>query len=145
MVLASVVAVVTNILANRMASWVAQHTTESLRHDLFSKISYLSCSQIDEYSIPSLESRLTSDTYNIHQMIGMMQRLGIRAPILLLGGILITLTLDPVLTLVLVCTLPFIGFAVFTISRKGIPLYVDLQRGVDSMVRTVRETFPAFG
>ena len=51
----------------------------------------------------------------------------------------ITLTLDPVLTLVLVCTLPFIGFAVFTISRKGIPLYVDLQRGVDSMVRTVRE------
>lgn len=139
MVLASVVAVVTNILANRMASWVAQHTTESLRHDLFSKISYLSCSQIDEYSIPSLESRLTSDTYNIHQMIGMMQRLGIRAPILLLGGILITLTLDPVLTLVLVCTLPFIGFAVFTISRKGIPLYVDLQRGVDSMVRTVRE------
>ena len=124
MVLASVVAVVTNILANRMASWVAQHTTESLRHDLFSKISYLSCSQIDEYSIPSLESRLTSDTYNIHQMSGMMQRLGIRAPILLLGGILITLTLDPVLTLVLVCTLPFIGFAVFTISRKGIQMCI---------------------
>ena len=107
MIVAALLALVTNIVANRMAAWVAQHTTQALRHDLFEKISYLSCSQIDRYSIPSLESRLTSDTYNVHQMIGMMQRMGVRAPILLLGGILITLTLDPVLTLVLVCTLPF--------------------------------------
>ncbi len=140
MVLAAVVAVVTNIVANRMASWVAQHTTQALRHDLFRKISYLSSSQIDSFSIPSLEARLTTDTYNTHQMIGGMQRLGIRAPILLLGGILITLTLDPMLTLVLVCTLPFIGILVFRISQKGIPLYVHLQKGVDSMVRTVRES-----
>lgn len=139
MILAAVAALVTNIVANRMAAWVAQHTTQALRHDLFSKISYLSCAQIDDYSIPSLESRLTSDTYNVHQMIGMMQRMGVRAPILLVGGILITLTLDPVLTLVLVCTLPFLAVLVFSVSKRGIPLYVDLQRGVDSMVRTVRE------
>lgn len=139
MLLAALIAVVTNIIANRMASWVAQHTTQSLRHDLFQKISYLSSAQIDEYTIPSLEARLTSDTYNVHQMTGMMQRLGIRAPILLLGGIFITLTLDPSLTLVLLCTLPFIGFVVFTISRKGIPLYVRLQQGIDTLVRTVRE------
>ena len=80
MIVCAVIALVTNIAANRMASWVAQHTTQTLRHDLFSKISYLSCKQIDDFSIPSLESRLTTDTYNIHQMIGMMQRLGIRAP-----------------------------------------------------------------
>lgn len=110
-----------------------------LRHDLSAKISYLSCSQIDSYSIPSLESRLTSDTYNVHQMIGMMQRMGVRAPILLVGGILITLTLDPVLTLVLVCTLPFLAVLVFCVSKRGIPLYVGLQQGVDAMVRTVRE------
>ena len=140
MVLAAVAALVTNIVANRMAAWVAQHTTQALRHDLFEKISYLSCSHIDSYTIPSLESRLTSDTYNVHQMIGMIQRMGVRAPILLVGGILITLTLDPVLTLVLVCTLPFLGVLVFSVSKRGIPLYVDLQKGVDTMVRTVRET-----
>ena len=139
MVLAAVAALVTNIVANRMAAWVAQHTTQALPHDLFAKISYLSCSQIDSYSIPSLESRLTSDTYNVHQMIGMMQRMGVRAPILLVGGILITLTLDPVLTLVLVCTLPFLAVLVFCVSKRGIPLYVGLQQGVDAMVRTVRE------
>ena len=88
MIVASLLSLVTNILANRMAAWVAQHTTQALRHDLFKKISYLSCSQIDKYSIPSLESRLTSDTYHIHQMIGMIQRMGVRAPILLVGGIL---------------------------------------------------------
>ena len=139
MVLAAVLALVTNIVANRMAAWVAQHTTQSIRHDLFQKISDLSCAQIDGYSIPSLEARLTSDTYNVHQMIGMMQRMGVRAPILLVGGVLITLTLDPVLTLVLVCTLPFLGVLVYTVSKKGIPLYVELQRGIDAMVRTVRE------
>ena len=121
MILASVTALVTNIAANRMAAWVAQHTTEAIRHDLFEKISFLSCSQIDEYSIPSLESRLTSDTYNVHQMLGMMQRMGVRAPILLVGGILITLTLDPVLTLVLVCTLPFWPFWCSRYPKRASP------------------------
>ena len=139
MIFCAAIALITNIVANRMASWVAQHTTEALRHDLFSKISYLSCKQIDEYTIPSLESRLTSDTYNVHQMIGMMQRLGIRAPILLIGGILITLLLEPVLSLVLIAVLPLIAFVVYGVSRKGIPLYTKLQQGVDAMVRTVRE------
>ena len=54
---------------------------------------------MDAFTLPSLISRATTDTYNIHQMIGMMQRLGIRAPIMLIGGIIITLTLDPLLTL----------------------------------------------
>ena len=139
MLVCSVLAVVTNIIANRMASRVARDTTEAIRHDLFSKISYLSCAQIDEFTIPSLESRLTSDTYNIHQMVGMMQRLGVRAPILLLGGVMVTFTLEPVLTLVLVCVLPFIGYLVYRVSKKGIPLYTQLQRAVDNMVRTVRE------
>lgn len=139
MVVCAVIALVTNIVANRMASRVAQLTTKALRHDLFSKISYLSCRQVDSYTISSLESRLTSDTYNVHQMIGMMQRLGVRAPILLLGGILVTLMLEPVLALVLICTLPFIGVLVYLVSKKGIPLYRRLQQGVDQMVRTVRE------
>ncbi len=139
MLVCSVIAWVGNVLANRMASRVARDTTQRLRHDLFSRISYLSCRQADEFTVASLESRLTSDTYNIHQMIGMMQRMGVRAPILLLGGLAVTLSLDLVLTLVLVATLPFVAFVVFYISRKGIPLYTGLQKSVDGMVRVVRE------
>ena len=72
-------------------------------------------------------------------MIGMMQRLGVRAPILLVGGVFVTLTLEPVLTLVLLAVMPFAGGVVWYISQKGIPLYARQQRAVDTMVRTVRE------
>ncbi len=139
MLVCSVIAWAGNVIANRMASRVARDTTERLRHDLFERISYLSCRQTDTFTIASLESRLTSDTYNIHQMIGMMQRLGIRAPILLLGGIAMTMFMEPVLTLVLLAVLPFVAVTVFYISRKGIPLYTQLQQAVDRMTRVVRE------
>ena len=69
----------------------------------------------------------------------MMLRLGVRAPILLIGGLCLTFTLDPVLTLVMAGTLPFIGLTVYLVSKKGIPLFTDVQNGVDSMTRVVRE------
>ena len=139
MLLCSVIAVVTNILANRMASSVARDATGSIRHDLFAKVAYLSIPQIEQVGIPSLVLRLTTDTYNIHQTVGMIQRLGVRAPILLLGGVLITATLDPVLTVVLVGVLPFTLVAAVIISKRGIPLFAQLQKRVDTLVRTVRE------
>ncbi|HWS30223.1 MAG TPA: ABC transporter ATP-binding protein [Clostridia bacterium] len=139
MVVCAVIAVLTNIVANRMASRVARDTTERIRHDLYERISYLSCTQSDSFSIPSLESRLTSDTYNLHQMLGMMQRLGVRAPILLIGGILVTMTLEPMLSLILVAILPFIGVIVYAVSKKSIPLYTALQQSIDKLSRTVRE------
>lgn len=139
MIACSILAVVGNVLANRVAASVARDTTRAVRHDLFKKISYLSCRQIDYFSIPTLESRLTTDTYNVNQVIGMMQRLGIRAPILLIGGICITMTMEPVLTLVMISVLPFITLVVWLVSRKGIPMYTYLQQGVDVLVRTVRE------
>ncbi len=139
MLFCSIVAVATNIMANRMAAVVARDTTRRIRYDLFEKIAYLSNRQVDLFTVPSLISRMTSDTYNIHQMVGMMQRIGVRAPILLIGGILVTLTLEPILTLVLVSVLPFIVLITVFVSKKGIPLYRKSQEAVDSMVRVVRE------
>jgi ATP-binding cassette subfamily B protein len=140
MLILSIGARATNILANRMASKVARDSVEEIRHDLFEKILSLSSAQLDKLTIPSLVSRMTTDTYNIHQMIGMMQRLGVRAPIILIGGVMITITLDPILTLVLIGTLPFIVLVVYLVSKKGIPLYGIQQISVDHMVRKVRES-----
>lgn len=139
MVICSIVGVVASIKANRMASGVARDSVRIIRHDLYEKVSYLSAEQTDYFSTPSLISRLTSDTYTVHRSIGMMQRIGVRAPILLLGGIIMTLTLDPVLTLVMIGVLPFATIAVLFISRRGIPLFDKLQQEVDVLVRTVRE------
>ncbi len=139
MLLCTVIALIGNITANRMAARVARNTTEKLRSSLFTRISYLSSRQVDAFTIPSLESRLTSDTYNIHQMIGMLQRMGVRAPIMLIGGIMITVMLEPVMTMVLVATLPLISVVIYTVSRKGIPLYKALQESIDRLTRIVRE------
>lgn len=128
-----------NIIANRMAARVARDTTGHLRHDLFDKILNLSGTQLDYFTIPSLESRMTTDTYNIHNMIGMMQRLGVRAPIILLGGIIITSLMEPVLALVLIGIIPLLFLVVYLVSKKGIPLYTQLQLSIDKMVRIVRE------
>ncbi len=140
MILCALGGLVGNIIANRMASAVARDTTKGIRHDLFERISYLSARQIDEITVPTLETRLTSDTYNIHHMTGMMQRLGVRAPILLIGGIAVTFSMEPVLSLVLVSTLPFITAAVYAISKKGVPLFKKQQSKSDEMVGVVRET-----
>lgn len=139
MVVCAIFAWTGNVVANRMASKVARDTTEHVRHDLFSKITYLSNQSTDSFTKPSLISRLTSDTYHLQQMIGRVQRLGVRAPILLIGGILVTLTLDPVLTLILVSVLPFLVLIMISASKRGIPMYAKLQESLDQFVRLVRE------
>lgn len=130
-----------NVVANRMASKVARDTTEVIRNDLFTSTLYLSARQTDEVTVPSLVSRLSSDTYNVHNMIGMIQRLGVRVPILLVGGVALTFTVEPVLALVLLAVVPFLSIVVIFVSSRGIVLYTDLQRAVDTMVRKVRDDY----
>ena len=139
MLLMAVLARNFNVFANRKAAEVSKNTIFVLRNDLFQKILHLSGKQTDKVGIPSLISRMTTDTYNIHHAINMMQRMGVRAPMIILGGLVITATLDPVLTLVLAGTMPFIVAVIVIISKKGIPLYGKVQQAIDVMVRTLRE------
>lgn len=139
MLLCSILAVSFNIIANRMASRVASDSTQHLRHDLFAKTMYLSARQTDGFTKPSLISRLTTDTYNVTQMVGRIQRLGVRAPILLIGGILFTMALDPALSCVLLLVLPVLATIMIAVSKKGMPLYRRLQSAVDQFVCLVRE------
>ena len=139
MILCSMLAWVGNITANRMAAAVARDTTRQIRHDLFAKITYLSERRVDELTIPSLISRMTSDTYVLHQTVGSMQRLGVRAPIMLVGGVIVTLTLDPVLTLIMVITLPIVFGITYFVSKRGARLFAKVQQASDSMLRVVRE------
>jgi len=128
-----------NVAANRKAEMIAAITVKGLRHDLFSKIERLSARQVDMITRPSLISRMTTDTYNMYNATASMQRLGVRAPVLLIGGILMSLLLDPVLTLIMVAMLPLIMIIVYFYSRKGIPLYAQTQGYVDKLVRKLRE------
>lgn len=128
------------VIANQLASKVAEFVTIDLRKDLFEKIQSLSASQLDEVTIPSLVSRMTSDTYNIHHVTGLMQRLGTRAPILFIGGLIMTVILDPVMTLVLISILPLIFITIYVTSKVGIPLFSNVQESVDDVVKSIRES-----
>ena len=139
MVLCSGVACAGNIIANRMAAWVTTKFSVEMRKELFSKTLYLSAADTDSFTVPSLESRITTDTYNVHNFIGMMQRMGVRAPILLVGGICITLIMDKILACVMIATLPLIFVTVYSVSKRGVPLYISVQKSIDKMVRVVRE------
>lgn len=140
MILCAATAWATNIIANRMATRISRDITRRVRHDLFARILHLSCAQEDAFTTPSLISRLTSDTYNTHQMIDRMQRLGVRAPILLVGGVLLCFALEPVLTLVLAAILPPLGVVVTTVSSRGVKMYTNTQQALDTMVRRAQES-----
>ena len=128
-----------NVWANRMSAKSSGQITRSIRHDLFEKLQSLSARQMDELTIPSAESRLTSDTYNVNQLLARLQRLGIRAPILLIGGVFMMLSMDPVLSLVLIGLLPVIGIVVWFVTKRSVPLYTRQQTVLDRVVRTVQE------
>ncbi|MDO4326125.1 MAG: ABC transporter ATP-binding protein [bacterium] len=139
MLLCSMVAAIGTTIANRMASKVATDVTEIVRHDLFEKIMYLSNKETDFWTKPSLISRLTTDTYNVHQAVSRLQRMGVRSPILLLGGLMMTLSLDPVLAGVLFCIMPVLAVIMVFVSKKSIPMYLEMQGAIDKFVRLVRE------
>jgi len=140
MILTAASALILNILANRLATKVSRDVIQLLRYDLFYKTKNLSSDQQDKITTPSLISRLTSDTYNVYQMIDRMQRLGVRAPILLIGGTFVTFLLEPILTLVLIVIMPLLGFLIFWISHKGITLFTSAQQALDNMVLHAQES-----
>lgn len=128
-----------NVYANRYAAAVARDSIRDMRHDLFSTTVHLTGAQFDYVTLPSLISRMTSDTYNVQTFIGMIQRMGVRAPIMLIGGIFFAAILDPFLALVLLCMVPVMAGVILFVSYKGIPMYYAVQERVDRLTRVLRE------
>ena len=128
-----------NKTANQRAVKSARDNIYRLRQDLFEKTIYLSSDNIDHITLPSLISRLTSDSYNVLSFMQSSQTLGVRAPILLLGGVIVTFSMDRGLASILAIMAPLIIAIVVFISRKGIPLYSTVQKKLDDVVRIMRE------
>ncbi len=136
----AIMTLVFNITGNRMAARASAMTAHDLRADLFKKTVALDMAATDKFGLPSLTSRLTSDTYNITAFMARMLRMGIKAPLMLIGGIIITLTIDWRLAMILIATLPLVCFTVYIVTKKSIPLYKEEQKILDSLVRRVDET-----
>lgn len=128
-----------NVWANRIAVDNAHHISYRIRQDLFTTTANLSGSQFDAFGLPSLISRMTSDSYNVQSCVQSLQTLCVRVPIMLVGGITVTMVMDPALSAILCVMLPILIVVVLGVSRYGIPLYRKVQERLDDVVRTMRE------
>ncbi len=128
-----------NVMANRRAIDNAHRVSYNVRQDLFKVTANLSGDSFDEVGLPSLISRMTSDSYNVQSAVAQLQSLCVRAPMILIGGVIMTLAMDVYLAMILVIMLPFLITVVFFVSSKGIPLYTAVQKKLDSVVRIMRE------
>ncbi len=139
MLLCAAFALGCNVLANRMSAISSGKITRTIRHDLFEKLQSLSARQVDELTVASAQSRLTSDTYNINQLLTRTQRLGVRAPSLVIGGLIMTMSMDRPLALVLLGMLPIIAVVILWVTKVSMPMYTEQQTILDRVVRTVQE------
>lgn len=139
MVLLAVSVRFVNVFANRKAIRVAEKCTYEIRRDLFWKSINFTGSELDDIGLPSLTSRMTSDSYNVQNFIRAIQTMGVRAPILLFGGMVLTVIMDAGLSVILLVMAPVMILLVIFISSKGIPMYEKVQDALDQIVRIMRE------
>ena len=128
-----------NVTANRKAVDNAHRMSYEVRQELFKKTSNLTGAQFDSFGLPSLISRMTSDSYNVQSAVQQFQTLCVRAPMLLIGGVIVTLIMDAHLALILLVMLPFLIAVILFVSSRGIPLYKKVQAKLDTIVRVMRE------
>ena len=128
-----------NVLANRRAINNAHKVSFDVRQALFRKTANLSGDRFDSFGLPSLISRMTSDSYNVQSAVAQLQSLCVRAPMMLFGGVVMTLMMDRALAMILIVMLPFLICIVLFVSSRGIPLYTGVQKKLDSVVRIMRE------
>lgn len=139
MILTAAVTWLVNVWANRIAVRNAHDVSYDLRKELFARTLTLSGSQFDAFTLPSLTSRMTSDSYNVQSFVQMFQTMFVRAPIQMAGGIVVTMMMDPVLSSILCIMLPILLVVIIGISMKSIPLYNRVQERLDDVVRILRE------
>lgn len=128
-----------NICANRRAVYNAHRISYDIRQELFQKTINLNGAQFDSLGLPSLISRMTSDSYNVQSAVRQLQSLCVRAPMMLIGGLFMTMIMDFHLACILLVMLPFLIAVTILVSYRGIPMFQIVQRKLDSVVRIMRE------
>lgn len=128
-----------NVTANTTAIRNAHNVSYDIRQDLFVKTANLTGKQFDQFGLPSLISRMTSDSYNTQSAVQQLQSLCVRSPIMLVGGIFMMLSMDAPLAMILLIMLPFLIATIIFISSRGIPMFRKVQQKLDVVVRIMRE------
>ncbi|MET3287632.1 UNVERIFIED_CONTAM: ATP-binding cassette subfamily B multidrug efflux pump [Brevibacillus sp. OAP136] len=110
-----------------------------LRSKVFSRVESFSLHEVDKIGTASLITRTTNDITQVQQVLTMMLRMMVMAPMMCIGGIVMAVTKDAKLSLVFVVVIPVLVGAIFLVVRKGIPLFRVMQGKLDKLNLVVRE------
>ncbi len=111
----------------------------ALRSDLYRHFTKLSYAEIDKTGASTLINRLTSDINLAQSAVNMFLRLFMRAPFIVVGSIIMSLTINVKLTLIFLVATPLLSAAIYFIMHASLPKYKQIQKNLDSVTLSVRE------
>lgn len=130
---------ISSVAASFYSAKVSVSFGKSLRTIVFNHVSHFSLQEFDQIGTASLITRTTNDITQIQQLVIIMLRMMITAPMMFIGGIMMAISKDTKLTFVLLVSLPILVIAITLIARKGIPLFKAMQVKLDQVNRVLRE------
>ena len=139
MVACSLLAILMTIAKAFFASKAALAFGRDIRRELFVKVEHYSMDEFGKVGSSSLITRTTNDVKQIQDVLNMMLSLMTRAPLMLMGGIVLAVYRDAKLSLIFVAALPILAGLIFLITRKAVPLFGVLQKKTDRLNLVLRE------
>jgi ATP-binding cassette subfamily B protein len=139
MLLVALGGVFCSIGASYLSAKVAGGFAKNLRSRVFQHVQNFSLQEFDKLGTASLITRTTNDITQMQQVLTMILRMMISAPMMCIGGIIMAVSKDAKLSLVIVVIVPVLAGAIFVIASKGLPLFKAMQVKLDKLNRVLRE------
>ncbi|BFH65677.1 ABC transporter ATP-binding protein [Paenibacillus azoreducens] len=139
MLLVALGGVFCSIGASYLSAKVAGGFAKNLRSRVFQHVQNFSLQEFDKLGTASLITRTTNDITQMQQVLTMILRMMISAPMMCIGGIIMAVSKDAKLSLVIVVIVPVLAGAIFLIASKGLPLFKAMQVKLDKLNRVLRE------
>src|SRR5512136_1551670 len=122
-----------------MAVRVAQNFAHDVRSSVFRQIQKFSFGNLDKFQTGELVVRLSSDVNIMQMMVMMLLRIFVRAPIIIIGSIVMMLTINLQLASVMLLLLPLTLVLAGIFVAKGQPLFLEVQRRLDKVNMVLQE------
>lgn len=110
-----------------------------LRRDVFAKVQKFSFANIEKFSTGSLVTRLTNDITNIQNVLSMGLRMLLRAPGMLIGGLIMALLMNAKLALVFCVVIPVLIIALAFVMKTAFPRFDVMQTKIDGLNSRIQE------
>lgn len=129
-----------SITCQYLASNISQKVGGKMRHALFSKVTTFSEAETNQYSSAVLTNRITTDVNLVQQMIAIVIRLGVRAPILMIGSLFALATISPRLSIALLYTFPIFLIVVLGFMWLSMKGHKKAAYHLDTLVNRFKES-----